>query len=141
MRCMPLRPLSSYLGVLEDCSMYIWGIWILCSLGTQSSDLDASRNMQWVRDAHAISNAIVTEISDRWQEKSHWEPKKYPHNQSPQPGGRTAFAVLALLSSGVPSQRKDVDAALTSLEGCELEGTYAIAARIMSFMANIWRSK
>ncbi len=110
--------------------VYVLLACIACSSGPAAGYV---RDQDWIREAPEIALALSKEISERWQKHSHWEPEKYPPNQSPQPGGRTAFAVLALLSSGVHAQRSDVSAALKSLENTRLTSTYAVAARILAF--------
>ena len=83
-------------------------------------------------DAAHLQKALLGAISARFDQSRLWEPLRVPSNQSPQPGGRTALAVMTLLGAGVPAQRDDLAHALPRLEAASLEGTYAIAARLMA---------
>jgi len=81
-----------------------------------------------------MHQALLEEITSRFDHVRYWEPSRVPSGQSAQPGGRTALAVLALIDSGIPAQREDVAAALDALQEYEIKGTYAIAARLMAFV-------
>ena len=84
-------------------------------------------------DAAVVTTALLNAISDRFHPQRYWEPERVPSQQSAQPGGRTALAVLALLDAGIPAQRPDIASAINALERHSMEGTYAIAARLMAF--------
>ena len=84
-------------------------------------------------DAAEVTTALLKAISDRFHPQRYWEPSRAPSQQAAQPGGRTALAVLALLDAGLPAQRPDIASAIDALEQHPMEGTYAIAARLMAF--------
>ena len=84
-------------------------------------------------DARAMTESLLEAITDRFDTRRLWEPVRVSSNQSAQSGGRTALAVLALLDAGVPAQRPDIASAIDALEQHTMEGTYAIAARLMAF--------
>jgi|GEM_PF-4508005 len=76
--------------------------------------------------------SVLTEaILERHHVTRQWEPGKPPSDQSAQPTGRTAIAVLALLESGMPVQTPQIAAAIEWLSQTPADGTYAIAARLM----------
>lgn len=84
-------------------------------------------------DAAVVTTALLDAISDRFHPQRYWEPERVSSQQSAQPGGRTALAVLALLDAGIPAQRPDIASAIDALERHSMQGTYAIAARLMAF--------
>lgn len=84
-------------------------------------------------DVAQMRDALLAAISDRFDSQTLWEPSRYPSNQSKQPGGRTAFAVMTLLDAGIPAQRDDLAEAIPKLAAASMTGTYALAARLMAF--------
>ncbi len=76
-------------------------------------------------------DALVEVILERHHPTRHWEPIRPPSGQSPQPTGRTALAVLALLDAGIPAQSPRIAAAIDWMSTTPADGTYAIAARLM----------
>ena len=76
-------------------------------------------------------DALVAAILERHHPTRHWEPVRPPSDQSAQPTGRTALAVLALLDAGIPAQSPRVAAAIEWMSTTAADGTYAIAARLM----------
>ena len=84
-------------------------------------------------DVAQMRDVLLTAISDRFSSTTLWEPTRVPSNQSEQPGGRTAFAVMTLLDAGIPAQRDDLAEAIPKLAAAKMTGTYAVAARLMAF--------
>lgn len=82
-------------------------------------------------DVRAMLDSIVGTLLQRHHPSRHWEPVRPPSDQSGQPTGRTALAVLALLDAGLPAQTPSVAAAIDWMSATPADGTYAIAARLM----------
>ena len=82
-------------------------------------------------EVRAMLEALVAVILERHHPTRHWEPVRPPSDQSAQPTGRTALAVLALLDAGIPAQSPRVAAAIDWMSTTAADGTYAIAARLM----------
>ena len=79
----------------------------------------------------AMLDALIELIFERHHPTRHWEPIRPPSGQSPQPTGRTALVVLALLDAGIPARSPRVAAAIDWMSATPADGTYAIAARLM----------
>lgn len=79
----------------------------------------------------AMLDSLVERMLDRHHPTRHWEPVRPPSGQSPQPTGRTALVVLALLDAGLPAQTPEVATAIDWLSRIPADGTYAIATRLM----------
>ncbi len=78
-----------------------------------------------------MTTALTQAILQRHHASRQWEPTRPPSDQSAQPTGRTAIAVLALLEAGMPAQDPRITAAVDWLARNQATGTYAIAARLM----------
>ena len=76
-------------------------------------------------------DALVETLWERHHPTRHWEPVRPPSDQSAQPTGRTALAVLALLDADIPARSPRVAAAIDWMAVTPADGTYAIAARLM----------
>jgi hypothetical protein len=120
----------------------LWNLWIWAwpwiAIHTPVSAVDAapqndSKNAPEIRrePVERMTSVLIKAILDRHHATRQWEPGKPPSDQSAQPTGRTAIAVLALLESGMPVQTPQITAAIDWLNQTPADGTYAIAARLM----------
>ncbi|MDG2021915.1 MAG: terpene cyclase/mutase family protein [Phycisphaerales bacterium] len=78
-----------------------------------------------------MTSALSEAILQKHHASRQWEPARPPSDQSAQPTGRTAIAVLALLEAGMPVQTPRITTAVDWLRRNPATGTYAIAARLM----------
>ncbi|MDE0889824.1 MAG: hypothetical protein OSA40_10245, partial [Phycisphaerales bacterium] len=118
-------------------NLWIWA-WPCIAIHTPVSAVDAapqndSKNAPEIRrePVERMTSVLIKAILDRHHATRQWEPGKPPSDQSAQPTGRTAIAVLALLESGMPVQTPQITAAIDWLNQTPADGTYAIAARLM----------
>jgi hypothetical protein len=120
---------------IENCWIWAW-IWILihavvpaaagATAGDSNEPLEIRRE-----PVERMASVLIQAILDRHHPSRQWEPSKPPSDQSAQPTGRTAIAVLGLLESGMPVQTPQIAAAIQWLNRTPADGTYAIAARLM----------
>ncbi len=83
-------------------------------------------------DLRAMRDAAQTALFAMRDETRQWQPPQRPPGESAQLGGETAFCCWALLESGVAAQDPRLEPALTStLQSQSMDGTYAIAARVL----------
>jgi hypothetical protein len=73
--------------------------------------------------------AIIEELYRRHDPQRFWEPETIPRGESPQQGGYTALAVLALASAGESYQDPRVREAVAHLERLPMDRFYAVAVR------------
>ena len=97
----------------------------------ESSDGPRSAPRVVRAEIQAMLDAIVEAILERHHPTRHWEPIRPPADQSAQPTGRTALAVLALLDAGMPAQSRRIAESIEWMSVTPADGTYAIAVRLM----------
>ena len=83
--------------------------------------------------ARAAIAALVEELYARADPTRFWEPARLTTGESPQTGGYTALAVLALLHAGETYQHPRLRDGVRYLERVPMQGTYARAVR-----ASVW---